>query len=123
MSRWRSDLSGWVDDNVAPFFAPDTPRSVQDWAIATMRPLSPRVAIAVQRSGAYVDLRAELRAIDVPTVVIHGTRDASAPLELTGRPTAELIPGAELRIYDGAPHGVMFTHADRLNRELRDFIG
>lgn len=122
IARWRSDLSGWVEDNVDPFLAPDTPRSVRDWAVAMMRPLSPRVAIACQRAGAYVDLRAELRAIDVPALVIHGTRDASAPLALTGAPTAQLIPHAELRVYDEAPHGLMFTHAARLNRDLRDFI-
>lgn len=123
IARWRSDLPGWVEDNAAPFFAPDTPPSVRAWAIAMMRSLSPRVAIAVQRAGTYVDLRDELRAIDVPALVVHGTRDVSAPLELTGAPTARLIPNAELRIYDGAPHGLMFTHAAQLNRDLRAFVG
>jgi pimeloyl-ACP methyl ester carboxylesterase len=55
--------------------------------------------------------------------VIHGDRDVSAPLDLTGRPSAALVPGARLAIYEGAPHGLMWTHAERLNGDLRAFIG
>lgn len=52
---------------------------------------------------------------------MHGTRDASAPIDLTGRPTAALIPGARLEVYDEAPHGLFMTHAARLNEDLRRF--
>jgi non-heme chloroperoxidase len=41
------------------------------------------------------DCRAERTRIDLPTLVIRGDRDASAPLELTGRSTAQLIHGAK----------------------------
>jgi non-heme chloroperoxidase len=44
-------------------------------------------------------------------------------LALTGRPTASLISGAELRIYEGAPHGLMLTHTERLNKDLKEIVG
>jgi non-heme chloroperoxidase len=34
-----------------------------------------------------------------------------------------LIPGAQLKVYEGAPHGLMFTHTDRLNADLIEFAG
>jgi pimeloyl-ACP methyl ester carboxylesterase len=68
------------------------------------------------------DFREEMRRITVPALVIHGDRDRSAPLELTGRPSAELMPGGQLLIYEGAPHGLMFTHGDQLHSDILRFI-
>jgi pimeloyl-ACP methyl ester carboxylesterase len=67
------------------------------------------------------DFRGELARIDRPVLVVQGTEDQSAPIELTGRPTAELIRGAELKVYEGAPHGLFLTHIERLNGELLRF--
>jgi hypothetical protein len=47
----------------------------------------------------------------------------SAPLDLTGRPTAAMIPGAELKIYEGGPHGLFLTHMERLTTDIRAFAG
>lgn len=67
------------------------------------------------------DFRAELARLRLPVRVVHGDRDASAPLDLTGRPTAALVPGATLSVYEGAPHGLYVTHAARLNAEIAAF--
>lgn len=55
--------------------------------------------------------------------VIHGDRDISAPLDFTGRRTADLIPGSQLKVYEGDPHGLFITHMKSLNRELLDAKG
>jgi non-heme chloroperoxidase len=68
------------------------------------------------------DFRGELRHVTPPTFIIHGDRDLSAPLGLTGENTARLIPGSRLTIYEGAPHGLMFTHMERLNAELLTLV-
>jgi pimeloyl-ACP methyl ester carboxylesterase len=68
------------------------------------------------------DFRAEMRRIDVPTLIIHGDRDRSTPVELTGKPSAELIPNCRFVVYPGAPHGLMFTHMDQLNADLPRFM-
>jgi non-heme chloroperoxidase len=46
------------------------------------------------------------------------TPDFHTPLELTGRGTAALIPGSQLRVHENAAHGLPITHADRLNHDL-----
>jgi pimeloyl-ACP methyl ester carboxylesterase len=67
------------------------------------------------------DFRPELGKIAVPALVVHGEHDASAPLELTGRVTAELIPDVELKVYPDTAHAIYLTHAERLNADLLDF--
>ena len=57
----------------------------------------------------------------VPTLIIQGDKDASAPLEITGRRVAALTPGARLIVYEGAPHGLFVTHVDRLNADIAAF--
>jgi pimeloyl-ACP methyl ester carboxylesterase len=46
----------------------------------------------------------------------------SAPLALTGQRVAKLIPGSELRVYEGAPHGLFVTHLERVNADLLRFV-
>jgi pimeloyl-ACP methyl ester carboxylesterase len=69
-----------------------------DWLAWTMLATPLSVALASFRALIGTDLRSGLAELDRPTLVIHGDRDMSAPLEITGRPTAAGIPGAELRI-------------------------
>jgi pimeloyl-ACP methyl ester carboxylesterase len=68
------------------------------------------------------DLRADLPKITLPTLIVHGDKDLSAPLEQTGKRTAQLIAGSRLIVYEGAPHGLMFTHMQRLNADLLAFL-
>jgi pimeloyl-ACP methyl ester carboxylesterase len=68
------------------------------------------------------DLRPALARIDRPTLVIQGDKDASAPLEATGRRVAAGIKGAELKVYADAPHGLFVTHMAQVNRDLEGFI-
>jgi pimeloyl-ACP methyl ester carboxylesterase len=65
--------------------------------------------------------RSELRKISVPTLLIHGDIDVSAALEMTARRTVPLIPGCQLKVYEGAAHGLPITHGDRLNADLIAF--
>jgi pimeloyl-ACP methyl ester carboxylesterase len=67
------------------------------------------------------DFRAELRRITLPSLLVHGDRDVSAPLDVTGRPTASLMPRARLEVYDEAPHGLFITHMERLTRDILAF--
>jgi non-heme chloroperoxidase len=118
---WRADFPKWLDDNTAPFFAPDTSAGIVAWTKGLMTQCSMRAVLDVGRTLAETDLRAELARLRLPVLVIHGDKDASAPLELTGRQMAALIPGARLVVYDGAPHGLYITHMGRLNADILAF--
>ncbi len=120
-AHWLADFPGWVEENKLPFFIEGTSPVTMDWLAWTMLATPLSVALASFRALIGTDLRSGLAELDRPTLVIHGDRDVSAPLEITGRPTAAGIPGAELRIYEGAPHGLFITHADRLNQDLIRF--
>ena len=55
-------------------------------------------------------------------LILHGDKDVSAPLEITGRRTALGIRGAALKVYAGAAHGLFVTHMDEVNRDMLEFI-
>ncbi|MGR8012334.1 alpha/beta fold hydrolase [Streptomyces hypolithicus] len=123
------DRARFVAEAIVPFFAgPHTdpqalPISFELAQLLTRSALesSPRAAVEVYRTLFTADLREDVRAVGVPTLLIHGAADLAAPLELCGRPSAELIPGSRLSVYEDAAHGLFATHADRLNEELLAF--
>ncbi len=69
------------------------------------------------------DFRDDLKRIDVPTLVIQGDEDRILPFAATGKRTAELVKGSRLVVVKGGPHGLNWTHAEEVNRELLDFLG
>ena len=69
------------------------------------------------------DFRNDLPRIDVPTLVIHGDSDRIVPIAASGARTHKAVHGARLVTIEGGPHGVLWTHANRVNRELLDFVG
>jgi pimeloyl-ACP methyl ester carboxylesterase len=74
-------------------------------------------------SAWLTDFRKDLARIDVPTLVVHGDSDRILPIDVTGRRTHELVKGSRLVVIEGGPHGLNWTHADQVNRELLDFLG
>jgi pimeloyl-ACP methyl ester carboxylesterase len=96
--------------------------AVLDWAwrLAMQAGLHPTLAAA--RAFGTTDFRPDLSHFNVPTLIIHGTSDATVPIEATARAAARAIPGSRLIEYDGAPHGLFATHKDRLTKDLIDFL-
>ncbi len=68
------------------------------------------------------DFTGDLGKFDVPTLIIHGDDDQVVPIGAAALCSAKLIPGATLKIYKGAPHGLVDTHKDQLNADLLAFI-
>jgi len=66
--------------------------------------------------------RACIAAIDVPTLIVHGTADRILPIDATGREFAKALPAAEYHEVDGAPHGMLWTHAAGVNELLLAFL-
>jgi pimeloyl-ACP methyl ester carboxylesterase len=112
----------WLADNEGPFFVPDTPQIVRSWIMEMMLGVPLPVALACRKTISFADLRAVAAKINVPTLIVQGDKDASAPLELTGVKTARLIKGSELKIFEGAPHGLPLTHSERFLADLLAFI-
>ena len=58
----------------------------------------------------------------MPTLLIHGDTDAGVPWQLTSKRVHNAIAGSELVIIEGAPHGLVLTHAEQFNQALLDFL-
>ncbi|MFD9338304.1 alpha/beta fold hydrolase [Streptomyces sp. NPDC060028] len=123
---FRQDRAKFFADGADAFFARHLPGPpVSDAYVAHMVDLchgaTARAGTALNDLLPSLNLVPELAKIDCPVLVVHGSADASAPLQLTGRRAAALIPGATLHVYENAGHGLFATHADRLNEDLRTF--
>ncbi|MBF6352309.1 MULTISPECIES: alpha/beta fold hydrolase [Nocardia] len=71
------------------------------------------------------DFRADVEAVRAagrPTLILHGTEDNILPIDATGRRFAKLVPDAEYIEVDGAPHGLLWTHAAEVNSALLRFV-
>ncbi|QNF32164.1 alpha/beta hydrolase [Adhaeribacter swui] len=83
---------------------------------------SPRATEQCAIAFAQTDFRQDVQAISVPTLIIHGDDDQTVPIEASGKRTASMIPAAQYLVYEGAPHGLFYTHKERLNQDLIQFI-
>ena len=90
------------------------------WTIAALA--SPKGTLDCVQAW-LTDFRKDLKRIDVPTLIIHGDDDRIVPIAVSGKRMAELIKGSRLSVIKGGPHGVNWTHADEINRDLLDFLG
>jgi pimeloyl-ACP methyl ester carboxylesterase len=127
LDEWRRDFGRWILENEGPYFGEGLPGCnvsllVRDWTKADMLNTTLQAAIEFQRSAVATDFRAELPKLALPTLVVQGEADASAPLPLTGARTAELLPNCRLLVYEHAPHGLYLTHRKRVNADLLTFI-
>jgi non-heme chloroperoxidase len=68
------------------------------------------------------DFTDDLKAIDVPTFVMHGDDDQIVPIADSALLSVKLLKKGTLKVYKGYPHGMCTTHADDINRDLLEFI-
>ena len=68
------------------------------------------------------DFRDDLLKVTVPTLVVHGSKDAVVPFEGSGKRTHEIVPHSELVVIDDAPHGLNVSHVEPFNNALLGFL-
>ena len=83
---------------------------------------SPKATLECITAFGETDFRQDMGKIDVPTMFIHGDADQIVALEVSAAEAHKLVEGSRLEIVEGAPHGLMFTHAEKLNRLLLEFL-
>lgn len=73
---------------------------------------------------ARTDFTEDLRAFDIPTLVVHGDDDQIVPFDATGRKTAQIVSGATLKVYEGGAHGLALVPGDKekFNADLLSFL-
>jgi non-heme chloroperoxidase len=68
------------------------------------------------------DFTEDLKKFDVPTLIIHGDDDQIVPIGAAALRSSQLVKNSVLKIYPGAPHGLMATHKEQLNADLLAFL-
>lgn len=121
-----ADRESFFDTFTRDFFSADgtlliTEEQRQE-AIELCRQSDEKAALACMVSFGTDDFRQDLSRVTVPTLVIHGDRDAIVPFEGSGLRTHRAIPQSELVVLEGAPHGCNVTHAEAFNAALVAFL-
>jgi non-heme chloroperoxidase len=68
------------------------------------------------------DFTADLKAIDVPVLVLHGEDDQVVPIDASARQAIKLLKNGQLITYPGFPHGMATTQAETINKDLLAFV-
>ncbi|GJD40896.1 MULTISPECIES: alpha/beta fold hydrolase [Methylobacterium] len=64
----------------------------------------------------------DLKAITVPTLVLHGEDDQIVPIADAALKSVKLLANGTLKTYPGFPHGMLTTHHDVINPDLLAFV-
>jgi non-heme chloroperoxidase len=74
------------------------------------------------RAWSETDFTEDLKAVDVPTLVLHGDDDQVVPIADSALRSVKLLKHGTLKVYRGYPHGMCTTHADTINADLLAFF-
>jgi pimeloyl-ACP methyl ester carboxylesterase len=123
-----ADRPAFLSKFLADFYNVEVPmsRTVSEELVR----LSWNIAAAASPKGTLdcvsawlTDFRSDLKKIDIPTLVVHGDDDQIVPFANSGKRMPEFLKGSKLMIVEGGPHGLNWTHAEEVNRELLAFLG
>jgi non-heme chloroperoxidase len=122
-----ADRSQFFKDLSAPFYGANregatVSQGLRDsfWLQAMLAGMKP--VYECLKAISETDFTADLKRFDVPTLIIHGDDDQIVPIGASARRSIELVSGARLLVYEGAPHGLPSTHKDRVNQDLLAFF-
>ena len=127
----KGDRYAWFEQFFADFYNLDEnlgSRISQDavtgsWNVAIA---SAPVAAHAVVSAWLEDFRADVEAVrdsGKPALILHGTADRILPIDATARRLRQVLPEAQYVEIEGAPHGLLWTHAAEVNTALRAFLG
>ncbi|QUX27436.1 alpha/beta hydrolase [Nocardiopsis akebiae] len=106
-----------LDENLGTRISEEAVRN--SWNVAAG---SGAVASAAAPLTWFTDFRADIPKIDVPALILHGTADNILPIDATGRAFSALLPSADYVEIEGAPHGLLWTHAEEVTQALLAFL-
>lgn len=68
------------------------------------------------------DFTEDLKAVEVPTLVMHGDDDQIVPIAVSAPLSTKLLRNSILKIYETFPHGMCTTRADVINADILRFV-
>jgi non-heme chloroperoxidase len=119
------DIGTWLTVNSVGYWGVGEDRWPQHtaWTNRAIYETPLPVLLATNEAITSADLRKEISSIDVPVLVVQGDADRSAPIEISGQPTAALAPNGRLEVIAGAGHGLYTSYAKEWNAAVLAAIG
>ena len=122
-----TDRSQFWKDLSAPFFGANRPgakvsQGLRDFFWLQGMMSSIKADYDCVKAFSETDFTEDLKAIDVPTLILHGDDDQIVPIADAARLSVKLVKGAVLKEIPGAPHGMPSTHKDIINAALLEFL-
>jgi non-heme chloroperoxidase len=121
------DRSQFFKDLSEPFFGANRPgnrvtQGVRDafWLAGMLCGF--KGAVDCIKAFSETDFTDDLKKFDVPTLILHGDDDQIVPIGASALLSSKLVKDATLKVYPGAPHGLMDTHKDEINTDLLAFL-
>ncbi|MFC3651445.1 alpha/beta fold hydrolase [Dyella humi] len=123
-TRIRADRFAFIEQFVAQVFdGSGVGHATVEWIKSLAEPASRIAMLSCVRAFAETDFTGDMAAaINLSSLVIHGTEDHIAPFASNGRRTADLLPGCIFRPYEGGSHGLFATHASMLSEDLLGLV-
>ncbi|NAZ76615.1 alpha/beta fold hydrolase [Kineococcus sp. T13] len=123
----EADRYAWFENFFVDFFNTDENLGSRLSEAAVRASWTTAIASAPVAAYACVpawltDFRADLESIDVPSLILHGTGDRILPIDATAREFRRRLPQARYVEVEGAPHGLLLTHAAEVNAALLAFL-
>ncbi len=122
-----ADRSQFYKDLSAPFYGANRPGSqvsqgLRDAFWLWSMQVGLKGALDCIKAFSETDLTEDLKKFDIPTLIVHGDDDQIVPIGDSALLSSKIVKGATLKIYPGAPHGLMSTHKDQFNADLLSFL-
>jgi non-heme chloroperoxidase len=123
----ESDRSQFYKDLSAPFYGANrpgasVPQGLRDqfWLLSMQAGL--KGAFDCIKAFSETDFTEDLKKFDVPTLILQGDDDQIVPIGAASRSSAKIVKNATLKVYPGAPHGLMAVRREQFNADLLSFI-
>jgi len=122
-----ADRSQYYKDLSAPFYGANRPGSKVSQGIRDMfwlwsMQVGLKGALDCIKAFSETDMTEDLKKFDIPTLIIHGDDDQIVPIGDSALLSSKIVKGATLKVYPGAPHGLMSTHKEQFNADLLSFL-
>ncbi|MET3923659.1 alpha/beta hydrolase, partial [Arthrobacter sp. UYEF20] len=120
------DEDTFYDDFTRQFFSVNGELKVTEQqrqeALQLCKQADKKAALACLEAFGTTDFRDDLPTVTVPALVLHGDGDGTVPFEGSGARTHAALPGSDLRVLHGAPHGCNVSHPEEFNQALLTFL-
>jgi non-heme chloroperoxidase len=122
-----ADRSQYYKDLSVPFYGANRPSAKVSQGVLDMfwlwsMQVCLKAAFDCIKAFSETDLTEDLKKFDIPTLIIHGDDDQIVPIADSALLSSKIVKGTTLKVYPGAPHGLMTTHKQQFNEDLLSFL-